>query len=49
MFVAMNITQLITNDLSLTYHSIDIRMRMAIDPSIDTTISNEVAQLYNIM
>ena len=45
MLVAMNIAQLITNDLGLSYYSIDIRMRMAIDPSIDATISNEVAQL----
>ena len=45
MFVAMNIAQLITNNLGLSYHGIDICMRMAIDPSIDATISNEVAQL----
>ena len=44
MLVAIDVAQLVAHDSRVANHGIDIRVRMAVDPHINATVSNEIAK-----
>ena len=44
MFVVINVTELIAHDSGVANRGVDIRMRVTINPDVNSTVSNIVAQ-----
>ena len=42
--VVIDVTQLVAHDSRIANHGVDIRVRMAVDPHINATVSNEITQ-----
>ena len=44
MLIVIDVTQLVAHDARVANHGVDNRVRMAVDPHINATVSNEIAQ-----
>ena len=42
--VVIDVAQLVAHDSRIASHSVDVRMRMAVDPHINATVSNEITE-----
>ena len=40
--VVIDVAQLVAHDSRIANHGVDIRMRMAVDPHINATVSNKI-------
>ena len=44
MLIVIDVAQLVAHDSRVANHGVDIRVRMAVNPHINATVSNEITQ-----